>query len=106
MLGIDCSVEVTPFEEGKWRLGHSSVDRLPILCVPDYKGVVLADAREELVVWRKLQFQHLVLDPAKDCHGSFVLHVPQDDGRIWGSLENCALLSSSDDLTRVRDSDG
>lgn len=98
VLRVDGSVRITPFEERERRFSHSCMDWLTVLHLPNDEGVVLADTSEELVIWTELQFQNLVLNSTKDCHRPASLHVPKNDGRIWDSLEDSALLSSSNDV--------
>ena len=81
------------------------MDRLAVLSSPNDESVVLTDAGEELIVWRELQFQNLILYATQDCHRSLCLHVPQDDGSIGSLLEDGALLSSGNDVARVGNGD-
>ena len=105
VLRVHRRVHVGPLEDGKGGVGDARVDGLAILGLPDDEGVVLADAGEELVIGRELQFQDLVLDAAQDGEGLLGLHVPQDDGRVGRALEDRALLAGSYDVARVGDGD-
>lgn len=101
VLRVPRSVEIAPLEEGEGALSYAGVDRLTILSVPNDEGIVLADASEELVIRRELQFQNLLLHTAQNCHGFPCLHVPEDDWRIRFLLEDRTLLSSCDNVARV-----
>lgn len=79
------------------------MDRLTVLHLPNDERIVLTDARQEFVIWAELQFQNLILNAAKDSHWSTRLHVPQNDGRVWHSLEHGAFLAGGDDVAGVGD---
>ena len=49
----DIRDHISPSEHGKRNFRDSSVDWSAILDVPDYEGVILANACKELVIWRK-----------------------------------------------------
>ena len=77
------------------------MDRLPILDLPDDKGIILPDAGQEFIIRTKLQFQNLILYAAQDSHWLFRLHVPENNGSISHSLECSTFLASSNDIARV-----
>ena len=77
------------------------MDRLPILDLPDDKGIILPDAGQEFIIRTKLQFQNLILYAAQDSHWLFRLHVPENNWRISHSLEGSTFLASSNDIARV-----
>ena len=81
------------------------MDRLAILDLPNDKRIVLTNAGKEFVIRAELQFQNLLLNAAKNGHRSASLHVPEDDGRVWDSLEDGTFLASGDYVARVGDSE-
>lgn len=101
MLRVHGSVTLTPLEKRVGALSNAGVDRLCVLRLPNDERVVLADASQELVIWRELQFQNLMLDTAKNRHWFPRLHIPQNDWCIGLLLEDCAFLAGGDDVARV-----
>ena len=106
VLGVNRSVKITPLEDRERSLGDAGMDRLAILNFPDDEGIILANAREELVVRGELQFQNLILDATKDCHRFASRNVPQNDWCIRHSLEHSTLLACSDNVSRVGNGKG
>ena len=79
------------------------MDWLTILHLPNYERIVLTYASEEFVIWTELQFQNLLLYTSKDSHRPASLHIPEDYGRIWNSLEHGTFLACGDYVTRIGD---
>ena len=79
------------------------MDWLAVLHFPNDERIVLPDTGQEFVIRAELQFQNLLLNAAKNGHRSASLHVPEDNWRVWDSLEDGAFLASGDYVAGVRD---